>query len=599
MNESVNEDIGGYDNELLALDALLAGVENEGLKTKGLEKDVVNNIHSNDTDKVEYYLESKFNKYGGNIIQPVSQPSETSGSDLKDFKLSKKGSWLSGPEVSIPTDSIFGLRIMNLQISIALLTERMANRKAVTFKELPKYILKGLSSDWVIAGVILSKETKCTSKTANHFSIWKLSDLQGDIKTISVCLFQNAHDELWKTPTGMCVAILNPSLSEKKNYNREIANLSIDSSKKVLILGKSKDLGVCKTIKKNGEHCKNFVNVSESDFCIFHIEKEYNKNSSIKKNGRLLACSIKSTPRYNTGKLCQRDKRIMDSLNTAIKPLTIIDNTPLTANIAKPVTANVLDQRFNSKIAYSVEAGAKQRLTDLDRIKSFNSSATKSSIQFKGLETNASAMQKAINVLRKCPVEKVNPNSIRGTKEGKKRAMEVLHEMNEPKKRKTEETSKIHLTDILETNSTHKELIDVRQREEEDKYFNRLEKKEAMEEKMLNTYKLPCKAVICKNCKYAAFSAADRCKEERHTLKVIDAVKRFFQCKDCGNRTTSLFKIPKLSCTNCTGSRWEYCAMIRDRKVHDSSKELSVRGDEETFLGATSKININLLLPID
>ncbi|XP_054741702.1 protein MCM10 homolog isoform X2 [Anastrepha obliqua] len=496
MNESVNEDIGGYDNELLALDALLAGIENEGLKTKGVEKNVVNNIHSNDTDKVEYCLESKFNKYGGNIIQPVSQPSETSGSHLK-------GSWLSGREVSTPTDPVFGLRIINPQISTALLTERMANRKAVTFKELPKYILKDLTSDWVIAGVILSKETKC-SKTANPFSIWKLSDLQGDIKTISVCLFQNAHDELWKTPTGMCVAILNPSLSENNNYNREIANLSIDSSNKVLILGKSKDLGVCKSIKKNGEHCKNFVNVSEFDFCIFHMRKEYNKTTSIKKNGRLL-----------------------------------------------------------------------------------------------GLEANASAMQKAINVIRKCPIEKVDPNSIRGTKEGKKRAMEVLHEMNEPNKRKTEETSKIHLTDILERNSTHKEFIDVRQREEEEKYFNRLEKKEAMEKKMLNTYELPCKAVICRNCEYTAFSAADRCKEELHILEIIDAVKRFFQCKDCGNRTTSLFKIPKFSCMKCTGSRWERCAMLRERKVHDSSKELSVRGDEEKFSRGKSKMNINLLLPID
>jgi Mcm10 replication factor len=35
------------------------------------------------------------------------------------------------------------------------------------------------------------------------------------------------------------------------------------------------------------------------------------------------------------------------------------------------------------------------------------------------------------------------------------------------------------------------------------------------------------------------------CKKEKHQLKVVDAVKRFYQCHDCKTRTVTLFKIPR------------------------------------------------------
>lgn len=106
---------------------------------------------------------------------------------------------------------------------------------------------------------------------------------------------------------------------------------------------------------------------------------------------------------------------------------------------------------------------------------------------------------------------------------------------------------------------------------------------------------MECKAVICLQCKYKAFSAAERCKNERHKLKVVDAEKRFYECEDCGNRTITLFRIPKISCSNCQGSRWKRCGMIRDKSALKSSEPLSIRGDEETFIGSLqSNGNINL-----
>lgn len=101
--------------------------------------------------------------------------------------------------------------------------------------------------------------------------------------------------------------------------------------------------------------------------------------------------------------------------------------------------------------------------------------------------------------------------------------------------------------------------------------------------------------VICQQCKYKALSAAQLCRDENHKLKVVDAEKRFFECEDCGNRTITLNRIPKISCKNCQSSRWKRTGMIRDKSLLKSDQTLSIRGGEETFLGCrNSNGNINL-----
>lgn len=209
--------------------------------------------------------------------------------------------------------------------------------------------------------------------------------------------------------------------------------------------------------------------------------------------------------------------------------------------------------------------------------------------------------------MKKTPIEKSNPNLVkyRGTEKGKKRLLETLgddDEQAEAKRRKQAEVEAFkneRIQKILQAKSSHQDLVKARENNDRDNYFAKLEKKEMMEEKMMNTTKMECKAVICSICKYKAFSAADRCKTERHPLKVVDAEKRFFECEDCGNRTVSLFRIPKITCSNCQSSRWKRTGMMRVKK-HKVGEHLSIRGDEETFLGSTqSQGNLNLCVAAD
>lgn len=648
---------------------------------------------------------------------PETKPA--SGAGKYNEKQERKSLPPTGASSSIYTDPVFGLRIINPLVSSTMLKERMDGRKAVAFSAVAFHTQRGdLSKDWVIAGVVVHKSPVQMTKKNQPYSIWRLSDLRGEMKTISLFLFKGAHKDLWKTAQGMCIAVLNPTIFEKRADSKDLACLSIDTAQKVMVLGQSKDLGSCKAVKRNGEICNAIVNLSECDSCIFHMKQEFGKMSKRSElqsanAGRGLndlrnkvlgksevfygGQSFTAVPARKSAKLTQKDSSRISSLSEyAVSPFASSVN-----HASKPKSSEVRNIPYAgregpvSKIAGNVEASAKQRMKDLERLKilqaesekfsknetskstteqtppstptpstpqtqktrdsifsksqtstpcssskgmtpSISTPSTISAVpeKFKNrefsfastskspqlskdnfcIEVNIGdrkaqlAKMKALEVLKKKPIEKVDPNSTRGTKTGKRRAIDDLNELfmsNDAKKQKLEEEQKeqerkTRIQRIMDASSSHTNLVDMRENEEMDKYFSKLEKKEALEEKMLNTYKMPCKAVICKICKYTAFSAAERCKEERHPLKVIDAEKRFFQCKDCGNRTVSVFKLPKVSCKNCQGSRWERCAMIRERKVCDGSEGLSIRGDEELFIGSISgKANLNLVVPED
>lgn len=250
----------------------------------------------------------------------------------------------------------------------------------------------------------------------------------------------------------------------------------------------------------------------------------------------------------------------------------------------------------DSKVAAGVDANVSQRLKDLERLKQLDALyqnktsnnkekespitslqlANKSMTSVKiptlsrssfSFELPASTKQsnlakaKALEILKKKPIEKSNPNFIkhRGTIEGKKRANTELitRDPNDIKKQKltsdAEKFQKERIQKIMEAKSSHSELIIEHANEAQEKYFNKQLKKEAMEERMLNTFEIDCKAVVCLKCRYTAFSSSDRCKNEKHPIKIIDAKKRFYQCSDCGSRTATVHRMPQMSCKNCQG----------------------------------------------
>lgn len=51
--------------------------------------------------------------------------------------------------------------------------------------------------------------------------------------------------------------------------------------------------------------------------------------------------------------------------------------------------------------------------------------------------------------------------------------------------------------ELLDVGSKHNVLIEANDLQAQEEYFSNLERKEQIEEKMLSTYKIPCKGVQC------------------------------------------------------------------------------------------------------
>lgn len=256
---------------------------------------------SSDEEDLQNFFERKYNEYGRDINTMLKRKD----ADRVDTKIGKEvnqslfrsgftatNQAISKPVIShhkpqqniepinnVYTDPIFGLRIIQPLISSTVLRERIVGRHPVEIRYLQNHLMStDLSQDWCISGVIVSKGSAQTSNAGAQYVIWRLSDLKGDMKTVSLFLFKSAFKELWKTSVGMIIAVLNPSVFSRKDNNGE-SSLSIDSAQRVMILGRSKDYGICKSKKKNGEPCTAVVNLGVCEFCVYHVKQEYGKMS--------------------------------------------------------------------------------------------------------------------------------------------------------------------------------------------------------------------------------------------------------------------------------------------------------------------------------
>lgn len=736
-------------------------------------------LHSGDTDSSDDednrdFENKKYNESGRDIkhLLNLNKPENKT-----EFLPSNKTSSLwkltpaatSAPKVQANWDSVFGIRVVNPLISTKILEDRMVGREFIPMLRIKSFVRNvPKDKDWVIAGVIVHKSGPKTSQKGKDFCIWTLSDLKSDLKTISLFLFGGAFRELWKTVVGTAIGVLNPSVMDVKEGSKDEACLNVMNHQRVMVIGQSKDLGTCKSIKKSGERCTAFVNKSLCEFCLYHIKQEYQKVSSKRSDlqanfsgGGLTALRNKvlgkdqvfyagklytSIPAKKSKKQTERDEGRLRAL--AGHPILAKKQTKKTKQAAAQLEM-ARDQRrkdlarlkqlgigvdlsFDGKVMKFNAEGVSRNVTVnesrslaldvIDRLKmnknksqedtNESSKSQKDNIEetkenfmqkcdgledvdldidFKKQEQNvntnndiekwqknssaksnnrdgksnrsenvitngtkehdcinpkqpqhSNALQssllnhfptlsgskklkidlslpikqkKAVKAKQNAlawvqnngPIKKEDPNNIRGSEKGKKRALEALNELDvtkpqEVKKSKIEENEFFseRFKKMMAATSKHMDLLEQRDNEEQEEYFNKLEMKERMEEKMLTTYKMPCKAVRCLKCKYTNFSASDLCKKEKHPLKVFDATKRFFKCGDCSNRTVSLALIPTHPCKNCGSSRWEKTSMMKERKVEIAAPKLSIRGGEQKFTNSVvGDANLDLLVPDD
>lgn len=179
-------------------------------------------------------------------------------------------------------------------------------------------------------------------------------------------------------------------------------------------------------------------------------------------------------------------------------------------------------------------------------------------------------------------LEKQDPNSIRKkiTSEQKK----LIAEKVEKDLKKDTETNKnngrlektpkrklvggLDLDDpniraLIDKQSSYSDALAEEDAEKMANYFGFLEKKEEIENKMATTFSIECKVVSCNQCGYSRVTKPGKiCKDEQHELKWSKGEKRFFKCKECGNRTITVEKIPTKQCSKCGSLNFERTSML-------------------------------------
>lgn len=218
------------------------------LNSKSLENKANSLIHSGDTDSSDdegnrNYEDQKYSECGRDIKRLLNTNENTNSiTSSNEYGRPKKrvSTWNTtnssvGTNIFNPSpaktpneaqkfqdvflDPIFCMRIVNPKISSTMLKERMQGRLSVKFSDLARQIFAGnlKDKDWVICGVVINKSPPKTSQKGSQYSIWTLTDLKDDFKTVALFMFSSAHKDLWKTTIGTVIGVLNPGILEKKD----------------------------------------------------------------------------------------------------------------------------------------------------------------------------------------------------------------------------------------------------------------------------------------------------------------------------------------------------------------------------------------------
>ncbi|TDZ40313.1 DNA replication licensing factor mcm10 [Colletotrichum trifolii] len=174
-----------------------------------------------------------------------------------------------------------------------VLTRHLSGKKLFKLPDLlrkvkaPNFQLPDIEQDIVVFGIV-AKRSEPRSHQPRPDQKGKQSD-RGKYMVITLCdlkwelelfLFNSGFTRFWKVTEGTVLAILNPSIMPPP-VGREATgrfSLVINSDADTIIeIGRARDLGFCKSVKKDGNLCNSWVNKKRTEHCEFHTNAALDK----------------------------------------------------------------------------------------------------------------------------------------------------------------------------------------------------------------------------------------------------------------------------------------------------------------------------------
>lgn len=134
-----------------------------------------------------------------------------------------------------------------------------------------------IEEDVVLFAVIASKsdpkahQNNPKNDGRGKFLIMTLTDLKWEL---DLFLFGSAFDKFWKLTVGTIIAILNPGFMPPSRGKEATGKFSLtlnSDADTILEVGSARDLGFCKSVKKDGKTCNSWVDRRHTEFCDFHV----------------------------------------------------------------------------------------------------------------------------------------------------------------------------------------------------------------------------------------------------------------------------------------------------------------------------------------
>ncbi|KAF8542470.1 hypothetical protein BDD12DRAFT_802818 [Trichophaea hybrida] len=214
------------------------------------------------------------------LVRPAepTRPSSAPASPEKEESIDEAG-----------FDSFSGLHLLRRSTPHATVVRHLTSKAIYQLPQLlkivvsPAYEPPDVEGDWVVLATVCSKseprnvgQNTNAEKTGKKYMVVQLTDLKWEIELF---LFGAGFERFWKIPVGTVVAILNPGVMKPRNNDSGKFSLTIadDAADCLLEIGLARDLGFCKSTKRDGKQCGTWVDKRHTNFCAFHVEQTVKK----------------------------------------------------------------------------------------------------------------------------------------------------------------------------------------------------------------------------------------------------------------------------------------------------------------------------------
>lgn len=242
----------------------------------------------------EQILSSLGRPSGGQLQRSNTAPSMRSGEQVGDTSDPFSSSTTGTPGSEGAFEPYSGLHLSKRILPHNVLARAVSGKKSYLLKDLlrqvkaPEWSLPDDEPDVVIFAIVASKSDPRSHRPGpggdgkaqqdrGKYMVLTLVDLTFEVELF---LFNSGFDRFWKLTPGTVLAILNPGILPPPP-GREATNrfgLVINSDEDTILeIGNARDIGYCKSIKKDGAYCKSWVNARRTEYCEFHTNEAVRK----------------------------------------------------------------------------------------------------------------------------------------------------------------------------------------------------------------------------------------------------------------------------------------------------------------------------------